>query len=162
MWLFWRLGLRRQPQLNILDLGMGCGHFGVAAACFGHLVSGIDLLAGVSPISRFYSEYRALFSLDCRPFVIESRVPLPPPARKVDLVTGLLANFNGKDHQDRWGPDDWAWFIEDIEKNILKSGGRIFLQLTELLTGADTWAMLAKRSIWRNDKAMQVLLRPMS
>ena len=160
MRLLWRLGLHRAARLEILDIGMGCGHFNFAAACFGHFASGIDLPSGVSQASQFYSDYRKSLSLSCAPFILRAKQPLPTLPRRVDLVTGLLTNFNGVDARSRWNPDDWRYFIDDVRTNLLKPDGRIFLQVTELLTGKDSWAALTKRCIWRNDAAMQVLIGP--
>ena len=157
----WRLGLHCSAPIAILDIGMGCGHFSTVGEFFGHRAMGLDLPAETSPLNEYYADYRRVMRLNWRPQTIRAMKPLefPHHGERYDLVVGLLTNFNCDPLKGPWEPQEWEFFLDDIGRNFVRPGGRIFLQLTRLLTGSLSWAYLKGRSSWSLDLAMQALIK---
>ena len=52
--------------------------------------------------------------------------PLPDLGRKFDLITAFMICFNGHKSPALWGPEEWEFFLDDLETR-LKPRGRIYL-----------------------------------
>ena len=129
-----RLGLHEGRALRLLDLGCGPGYFIAAAAALGHSCEGVDAPDSyLNEIERrVYGELRGALGCASRvtPLLIERYQPLPAVLRDYDLITGFAVCFNRHKQPDSWGPDEWAFFLEDAASR-LRPGGRICLELND-------------------------------
>jgi hypothetical protein len=154
----WRLGLQKPPRLRVLDLGTGAGHFPLIARLWGHSVVGTDLPPAESASAALFTALRAVFKVPCHHGVIQAFCDLPPFDTRFDLITALLVNFQDRDGKI-WGSAAWDHFLNDLRSNLLAPGGRIYLQLTDLLTPEPQWRHLSDQAEWRDEKSKQLLLR---
>lgn len=124
------LGLTRTPageSLNILDLGSGGGFFLFVAKLCGHRGLGIDL---ADP--PLYGGLFELFELERVIWRIRAFEALPEAAAAkapFDLVTAFSTVFNQKRLIKPWGPEEWAFLLDDLEERFVVAGGRVFLDL---------------------------------
>jgi SAM-dependent methyltransferase len=118
------LRLDRGPRLKILDIGSGAGYLLFVLKQLGHEVFGLDL-----DEPPFYGEMFELLALERVIWRIEPFEPLPNVARKFDLITAFAICFNGHGNEKVWGPEEWEFFLDDLNKNYLTPGGRISLAL---------------------------------
>lgn len=124
-----RLNIRRTQDLrlhrcapkSVLDLGCGGGFFLFVLQHLGHSCLGLD-------IDEFplFTELLDLFHVQRRVWAIRPFEPLPDLGRKFDLVTAFSIDFNRLSRSDWWGPEQWAFFLDDVRRH-LNPGGRIFL-----------------------------------
>ncbi len=119
-----RLGLYGLPPLNILDLGCGPGYFVRICQLLGHTATGVDI--DTSTLFREVIKHLALTRVICR---IEPFTPLPALENApYDLITAFAICFNNHDSKDLWGPAEWNFFLNDIQR-FLNPGASIYLML---------------------------------
>lgn len=123
-----QIGVHKSAPLQILDIGMGAGHFGAVCQALGHKVVGTDI---VEPI---YDDICELLKVERRIEPSARRKPLPDMGRKFDLVTIIWQVFHIMEYLpngDRvhWTPEDWGFLFDDLIANHLKADGRIYVQL---------------------------------
>ncbi|WP_024514444.1 class I SAM-dependent methyltransferase [Bradyrhizobium sp. Tv2a-2] len=117
------LGLDKGSSRAVLDLGCGAGYFLYCCKHLGHDVHGIDL-----PTYEFYRDMIALFGIPRTGFRIEPRKNLPILDKRFDVITAHQICFNGHKTENLWGPEEWDYFLNDLQKNYLKPGGTIALE----------------------------------
>ena len=124
------LNLQRLPCQEILDIGCGGGFFLFVAQTLGHRGLGLDV-AGI-PV---FDGLIGLLGVDRRNYRITAFEPLPDFGRKFDLITAFATAFHGgREDSWRWGPEEWDFFISDLEQH-LEPGGRIFFELNAAYAG---------------------------
>jgi hypothetical protein len=118
------LELDNKPPLDILDIGMGSGNFGMVAQSMGHSSVGTDVF------DPWYAELCELMRVE-RVIAPVTRGELYKPVdRKFDLITMMLPAFhkktvNGK--REHWSVEDWRLFLLGLVEDLLKPGGAIFI-----------------------------------
>jgi SAM-dependent methyltransferase len=117
------LKLHRCPPKSVLDLGCGGGFFLFVLQQLGHSCLGLDM--DVFPL---FTELLRLFGVERRVWTIRPFEPLPDLDRKFDLVTAFSIDFNRISKNGWWGPEEWAFFLDDVQQH-LNPGGQIFLGL---------------------------------
>jgi SAM-dependent methyltransferase len=124
------LNLQRLPPQEILDIGCGGGFFLFVTQSLGHHGLGLDV-AGI-PVFDGLVE---LLGVERRNYRVKAFESLPNFGRKFDLITAFATAFHGgREDSWRWGPDEWDFFISDLEGH-LKPGGRIFFELNAAYDG---------------------------
>jgi len=119
------LGLDKSPPLDILDVGLGSGHFVAVCRELGHRCVGLDQVGS----SKFIKTVRESIGVDD---VIESTIAANTPfpeIGKFDLVTTYRCRFYYVAAEGRpWSTAEWNFFLDDLRDNVLKPGGRFVLQ----------------------------------
>lgn len=126
------LGLHRSRPLKILDLGTGPGYFPYLCSLYGHQVQALDL-----DIVPMYNDLCRFLKVKRTTWRINPYEPLPNLGSKFDLVTAFMIKFNQHDLPEQWGIKQWEFMLNDIQKNQLNPGGRIFLDFNTCRDG--TW-----------------------
>jgi SAM-dependent methyltransferase len=157
-----KLGLDASPPLRILDIGCGPGHFPVVARFFGHDVTGTDLPQRASGQEHIYDALCAVYKVKRIAHAVVAHEPLGDVGGRYDLVTALLAAFNVDADKRPWGVDAWRHFIDDVTKNVLNPGGRLFLVLTNEKITPEVWKYLSSLGEWNEEKSRQVLISDFS
>jgi SAM-dependent methyltransferase len=116
------LKLNQMPPQDIVDLGCGGGFFLFICQQLGHRCLGLD--TGETPL---FTELVDLFHVERKIWKIKAFEPLPDLGRKFDWITGFSTGFN-RAHGSLWGPKEWDFFLNDLEKH-LQPGGRMFFAL---------------------------------
>lgn len=122
-----KLDLHQIPTQRILDLGTGPGHFPYACAVLGHDACGLD-----RPGSAAYAALTKWMDVKVVQHKILAQVPLPTFPARFDLVTGFRVGFNSKGRHGNFvlfDIDDWAFFLDDLRDNVVKTDGRIVLKM---------------------------------
>jgi len=120
------LGLDKSTQSSVMDMGCGAGYFLYCCKHLGHNVHGLDL-----PDYEFYRDMIALFGVSRTGLRIEAFKKLPPFGKRFDVITAHQICFNGHKTENLWGPDEWDFFLNDLEENCLNPGGTIALEFNE-------------------------------
>lgn len=121
-----KLKLDRSPPLDILDIGTGPGYFVHVCRRLGHNCTGLD-----RPGLTVFPELRQWLGVPCIEHKIRPNTPLPVP-RRFDLVTAFLSPFNYLPGPRRfWTLDEWLFFFDDLQAEVLKPNGRVVLQIKE-------------------------------
>jgi SAM-dependent methyltransferase len=118
------LRLNLGAPLRVLDLGSGGGYFLTVCRFLGHGGIGIDL-----DEPAMYGEMFEAFGLKRVIWRIEAFQPLPSLGERFDLITAFSIAFNGHKREGRWGMPEWEFLLNDLRRNLLKPGGRIYLDL---------------------------------
>ena len=124
-----RINLRRVHDLDlgwsrrkdILDIGSGAGYFLYICKWLGHRPIGLD----IDDVPMFREMMRML-ELPRIIWRVNAFQPLPDLGRKFDLITAFMICFNGHKSPALWGPEEWEFFLNDLETR-LKPRGRIWL-----------------------------------
>jgi SAM-dependent methyltransferase len=119
------LWLDRAPPLRILDLGCGVGYFLYVCRYFGHDVLGLDV-----GDRQLFNDGLALLNVPRVMARIEANVPLPSLEQKFDLVTAhrlVFDRIGDPNAMNRWRPEHWKFFLEDVRSRILTPDGRLLL-----------------------------------
>jgi SAM-dependent methyltransferase len=120
------LGLDRSEPLDILDIGMGPGSFGMVAKSMGHRVVGTDL------DKPWYRDFDRIAGVERIIAPVRRGEPYRPTDRKFDLISIMLPNFHRKVVDGRieyWTMEDWRLFLDNLVSDLLKPGGRIYLAM---------------------------------
>jgi SAM-dependent methyltransferase len=128
---FYLLGLHRSRSLRILDLGTGAGFFPYLCSLYGHKVIALDL-----DTVPMYNELCKFLRVDRRAWRIVKFEKLPDLGVRFDLVTAFMITFNQHEQPDEWGVDEWRFMLDDLKRNQIVDGGRIFLNLNLRRNGA--------------------------
>ncbi len=118
------LKLNITRPMKILDIGAGFGYFPYAAHFYGHDVIGIDL-----PDDVLFKKACDFLKVDCRDYRIEPMTPMPSFGDRFDFVTAFQICFNGHIEGAPWEADKWDFFLEDLFKNHMNEGGRVYLEM---------------------------------
>ena len=157
------LGLDKTPPQRILDLGTGPGHFPFVARFYGHEVVGTDLPARTGGIDdgrgHLYDALCDLYQVRRIPHRIYAMTPLGDLGGRYDTVTAFLAAFNVDDKGRPWTVDQWRYFLNDLQTNVLAEHGTLFMTLADGKLTEDSWAYLKSLSDWSVDKSKQIILR---
>jgi len=124
------LNLHRLPPQDVLDLGCGGGFFLFIAQQFGHRCLGLDM-----PDHPLFGELCDLLGVQRRVWKIQAMEPLPDLGRKFDLITAFSIGFNRKIDKSLWHPNEWDFFLRDLQDRHLKPRGKIFLAMNPQLDG---------------------------
>lgn len=122
------LGLLNGPRRSLLDLGTGAGHLLRIATDHGHEAMGIDVA------NPTYADCAALLGVDRRVSAILPKAPLPDFKRKFDVATGIWVKFDtvGRGRAPTyWGPDEWAFLLNDLVQNHARFPFRLHFILNE-------------------------------
>ena len=120
------LGLDKSNAGSVLDLGCGAGFFLYCCKFLGHHVHGVD-----QPGYDFYTDMIDCLGLSRTSQRIEPFKPLAPLATRFDVVTAHQICFNGHRTNSLWGVDEWQFFLNDLETNVLNDGGIVALEFNE-------------------------------
>ncbi|MBV9489885.1 MAG: class I SAM-dependent methyltransferase [Verrucomicrobia bacterium] len=116
-----RLITRPRP-LRILDLGSGGGYFLLVSRFLGHSGLGLDI-----DDPPMYGEMFEAFGLQRVIWTIKAFEALPDLGQRFDLVTAFSICFNEHKNPGVWGPEPWAFLLQDLKNRLLKPSGEIFL-----------------------------------
>lgn len=120
------LELDRSPPIDLLDIGMGAGSFGMVAKSMGHRVAGTDL------DRPWYRDFDRIARVERIIAPVRRGERYRPIDRKFDLITAMLPNFHRRKAGGRieyWTMEDWRLFLGNLVGDLLKSGGRIYLSM---------------------------------
>lgn len=123
-----KLDLDRRPPSRILDLGCGGGQFAfLCRAALGHEVVGLELPAAERSVNHALCRLLGVPVVEAR---LGPRLPLPDglPGR-FDLATALSPQFHRIDVRRFWSPDDWAWFLGELERRATGPEGAFYLKI---------------------------------
>lgn len=115
---------------NILDIGVGPGHFATLCNALGHRTLGIDIDV------QFYPELCEALGVERRIYPVYRLENLPNLGRKFDLVTAIWICFDliGNDergHRIYWSLKDWRFLIEDLLARHVTADGEIYFVLNK-------------------------------
>lgn len=105
------------PQKRVLDIGCGTGYFLHIAKTLGHDVLGMDI-----PGHKLFDEVCGLLQVPRYLHTIEPYQKLPDLGAPFDLISAHMTCFNRYEDGKRWGPKEWAFFLDDIEKRLTPTG----------------------------------------
>ena len=111
---------------SLLDIGCGAGFFCLLCKRLGYDVTGMDL-SGVDIFDYLIPR----FHIPRMVHRIEPQQPLPPIERRFDYITAFAICFHELEKNGewtgRWDREDWLFFLDDIAKNYIAPGGRMYL-----------------------------------
>ncbi len=112
------LQLHRVAQQRVLDLGCGGGFFLYILKRLGHDVLGLD-----TGEHALYGELTELFGVPRIVWRIKPFEPLPDLGRRFDWITAFSIAFDTvQDGEERWGPREWNFLLEDLRDRHAGSG----------------------------------------
>ena len=116
--------------LDILDIGTGAGYFPLLCQLKGHQVHSTDLpFTEDIPATHFYQEMMDLLDVSCTGYRIQPFTQMPSFGGRFDLITGFLVVFNNHREADLWGPEEWAFFLDDLRQTHAKPHARLVVRL---------------------------------
>jgi SAM-dependent methyltransferase len=126
------LQLHRVAQQRVLDLGCGGGFFLYILKRLGHNVLGLD-----TGQHALYGELTELFGVPRLVWRIKPLEPLPDLGSRFDWITAFSIAFDTvQDGEERWGPSEWNFLLEDLHDRHLAPGGKMFFALNPGASGA--------------------------
>jgi SAM-dependent methyltransferase len=125
------LGLDLGGPKRVLDIGCGTGYFLYICRFLGHDTLGLDL-----DEESGFTEMIELLGLKRRIWRIEAFKPLPDLGPKFDVIAAHMICFNGHKSDRLWKIEEWEFFLNDLAKNQLRSGGQICLELNREYDGS--------------------------
>jgi len=131
---FWaeacELGLHEASPRRILDIGTGPGYFPYVCRTLGHDCIGLDQPDRSRP--RVYKKLCAWLGTEVVLHRIRPFEPLPPFTKKFDLVTAFRAPFFNVMAEERsFTLAEWAFFLDDLRDNVLRSGGSFSMRMNK-------------------------------
>lgn len=111
------LDLKKQKNLEILDISTGCGHFLVLAQALGHSCQGTEIPESINLLRPLYEHY----NLDVFSLHIEKQKEIKL-SKKYDLIKSGRTVFDSG-----WESSDWIFLKENL-MDFLLPGGRIFIK----------------------------------
>jgi SAM-dependent methyltransferase len=119
------LRLHRTAQQRVLDLGCGGGFFLYILKRLGHDVLGVD-----TDEHALYGELTELFGVPRVVWRIKPFEPLPDLGRRFDWITAFSIAFDTtRGGEERWGPGEWNFLLEDLHDRHLTPGGKMYFAL---------------------------------
>ena len=126
------LRLHRVTQQRVLDLGCGGGFFLYILKQLGHDVLGLD-----TDEHALYGELTELFAVPRIVWRIKPFEQLPDLGRRFDWITAFSVAFdNVQNSEERWGPREWNFLLEDLRDRHMAAGGKMYFALNPGVTGA--------------------------
>ena len=129
------LGLHNASPLRILDLGTGPGFFPYICRSLGHDCIGLEKPDTDGPPHKnriVYARLCAWVGTEVVRHQIRPLKPLPPFTQKFDLVTAFRVPFNMVKAERRlFTIAEWAFFLDDLRDNVLRSGGSFFMTMNK-------------------------------
>jgi len=120
-----RLGLDKSTGRNVLDIGMGGGHFSYVLEHLGHATVGIDI---ANPI---YEDICAALGVKRITQAVMLGTPIDLGIR-FDVVTAFAAQFFKLPDGSVWRTQDWKDFLHDLITRSMRSPGRIYFTLNSM------------------------------
>ncbi len=106
------------PKKRVLDIGCGTGYFLYIAKSLGHDVLGMDI-----PGHKLFDEVcNNLLHIPRCLHTIEPYQKLPDLGAPFDLISAHMTCFNRYEDGKRWGPEEWKFFLDDIETRLTPTG----------------------------------------
>lgn len=125
------LRLHRLARQHVLDLGCGGGFFLFILKRLGHNVLGLD-----TGEHTLYGELTELFEVPRIVWRIEPFKPLPDLGRRFDWITAFSIAFDTiPNGEERWGPREWDFFLEDLRAHHLAPEGKMYFALNPGASG---------------------------
>jgi SAM-dependent methyltransferase len=125
------LQLHRVAQQRVLDLGCGGGFFLYILKRLGHDVLGLD-----TGEHALYGELTELFGVPRIVWRIKPFEPLSDLGRRFDWITAFSIAFDTvQDGEERWGPREWNFLLEDLVDRHVAPGGKMFFALNPGASG---------------------------
>ncbi len=120
------------PKKRVLDIGCGTGYFLHIAKSLGHDVLGMDI-----PGHKLFDEVcNTLLRIPRCLHMIQPYQKLPDLGAPFDLISAHMTCFNRYEDGKRWGPEEWAFFLDDIETRLTPTGF-IHMDLNAELDGSN-------------------------
>jgi len=125
------LRLHRVARQRVFDLGCGGGFFLYILKRLGHDVLGLD-----TDEHALYRELTELFEVPRVVWRIKPFEPLPDLGRRFDWITAFSIAFDTvRGGEERWGPREWNFFLEDLRDRYLAPGGKMYFALNPGASG---------------------------
>jgi SAM-dependent methyltransferase len=125
------LRLHRVAEQRVLDLGCGGGFFLYILKRLGHDVLGLD-----TGEHALYGELTGLFEVPRIVWRIKPFEPLPDLGRRFDWITAFSIAFDTvRNGEERWGPREWNFFLEDLRDRHVAPGGKMYFALNPGASG---------------------------
>lgn len=115
------LGLDKQKGLDVFDIGCGGGFFLGLSRVYGHNPYGLDI-GGI----ELYDKMIEFLEIPRQVHHIKPQEAMPSVGKRFDLITAFAICFH-KTANGVWGPEDWNFFLKDLEENFAKKGARLHL-----------------------------------
>lgn len=115
------LELNRSASKKILDLGTGAGYFPFICKFYGHEAEGLDV-----PDNSLYNIIISTIGVKRHEQYIHSGEVLKLN-EKYDMITAFMICFNNHKTAKLWHIQEWDFFLNNLYKDHLKIGGRVFL-----------------------------------
>jgi SAM-dependent methyltransferase len=126
------LRLHRMAPQRVLDLGCGGGFFLYILKQLGHDVLGLD-----TDEHALYGELTQLFGVPRIVWRIKPFDPLPDLGRRFDWITAFSVAFDTvRGGDERWGPGEWKFLLEDLRDRHLARGGKMYFALNPGASGS--------------------------
>jgi hypothetical protein len=91
----------------------------------GHDVLGLD-----TGEHALYGELTELFEVPRIVWRIKPFEPLPDLGRRFDWITAFSIAFDiVRNGEERWGPREWNFFLEDLRERHVAPGGKMYFAL---------------------------------
>jgi hypothetical protein len=120
------LGLEGFPPLDILDIGMGGGNFGMVCQTMGHRFVGTDVR------NPFYSDLCRLAGVQRIEAPVRRGEVYRPIDQRFDLITIMVPNFHRREVDGKleyWPLEDWKFLLRGLARDLLKDNGRIYIEM---------------------------------
>jgi hypothetical protein len=120
------LGLDASPPVDILDIGMGGGNFGMVCQSMGHRFVGTDVR------NPFYTELCQLAGVQRIEAPVRRGEAYRPIDKRFDLVTIMVPNFHRREVNgtlEYWPVEDWQFLLRGLAEDLLKNKGRIYIEM---------------------------------
>jgi SAM-dependent methyltransferase len=125
------LRLHRVARQRVFDLGCGGGFFLYILKRLRHDVLGLD-----TDEHALYRELTELFEVPRVVWRIKPFEPLPDLGRRFDWITAFSIAFDTvRGGEERWGPREWNFFLEDLRDRYLAPGGKMYFALNPGASG---------------------------
>lgn len=124
MWHVFILGLNKEKNKNILDIGTGNAYFPFICKYYGHQVRTIDIWT-----DPMFNELVELLEVPRRDYEIKNFEPVAPFDIKFDMITGFMVCFNGHRTDKLWKSAEWEFFMSDMAQNHCNLGAEAYFQL---------------------------------
>ena len=126
------LRLHRAAPQRVFDLGCGGGFFLYILKRLGHDVLGLD-----TDEHAVYTELTELFHVPRVVWRIKAFEPLPDISRRFDWITAFSIAFDAtREGNERWGPREWNFLLEDLRDRHLAPLGKMYFALNPGVSGS--------------------------
>jgi len=119
---FFKLGLHKVKELNILDISTGFGYFPYLCNELGHYADGTDI---DSSQHNLYKKVTKKLNVNIHSLEINKYKKFSFDT-SYDFITSFMICFNGHMSKEVWHIEEWIFFLKQINK-VLKKDGTLFL-----------------------------------